>query len=110
MTDSGPNAQPLTLTIIGFIWTGGDSFDVSLKNDSPAGFMRAHIPLLVEHARKVCIERGVSMGDLCDEMNREMEAKEREERQRQGIPSIEMTFTAPISPELWETLNWKRVE
>lgn len=105
-----PQRQPLTLTIIGFIWTGGDSFDVTVKSDAPNGFTRVHIPAFVDHIRKVASERGVSMGDLCDEMNREMEAKEREERQRQGIPSIEMTFTAPISPELWETLNWTRVE
>ena len=105
MNDNSAQPQPnLTLTVVGFIWDGGDGFDVTVRMEGQADFTRVHIPALVDHARKVCAERGITMGDLCDEMNREIDARERAEWRRRGMPSVEFTFTS-IDTSLYDVLT-----
>jgi hypothetical protein len=98
------NQPHLSLTVVGFIWDGGDGFDVTARMEGQTDFTRVHVPALVVHARKVCAERGITMGELCDEMNREIDTRERAERQGQGVPSFEFTFTS-IDSGLYDLLT-----
>lgn len=76
MSDNTQPQPDLTLVIVGFIWTGGDDFDVTVASNTRIGFTRLHIPEFVERVRKVALQRGMTMGDLCDHFNRELEAKQ----------------------------------
>jgi hypothetical protein len=106
VTTSQPQPD-LTLIIVGFIWTGGDDFDITVKSDAPTGFTRLHIPEFVERVRKVALQRGMTMGDLCDQFNRELEAKQALEQPT----TLAIKFKLDFADEaLWDALNWKQVE
>lgn len=85
--------QPVPhLTIVGFIWDGADGFKVSARWEGHSEIVYAYVPALVERARKLALERGVSVGDLCDEFNEELRQRERVDMIRRGVPFVEIKF------------------
>ena len=81
------------LEIIGLIWRrADDGITLSAHFDHKSDVRYLEILDYTRHIQRIAQERGVSVGDICDEINQEISRRVHERRIVQGIPSFELEF------------------
>lgn len=91
------------IELIGLIWQRGtDNVVFSAHIDGSWDISYLEIPKLAAHLQEVAKQRGIGVGDICDEVNAELRRLERERLIASGMPFGEFEFelTAEQAGEL----------